>query len=269
EERIEQNEQLASEQLELNQSLPRDRSGEKEGDFGRTEGQHSSLHSEDPAPGDGAEEGKRSDQLENPRICRHGCRTRRTLAHNGEPEISQAEQECCEVAGTSELPELSRNAVTGGSPGEIPEHADHGWPASSSWPMSARKTSSSLRERRAGRSARISAMLPNATARPRCITRTLVQISSTRCSRCELKITAVPAAARRMIVLFIRRMPTGSSPVSGSSSSSALGSCRSPHAMASFCFMPRDNSPGRACCLSERSSSASRPGIRALTSPRR
>ena len=93
-----------------------------------------------------------------------------------------------------------------------------------------------------------------------------MQISSTRCSRCELRITAAPAAARRTIVAFIRRMPTGSSPVSGSSSSSACGVCSSPHAMASFCFMPRESSPGSAVRLSGRSSSPSRPGIRPSTS---
>ena len=55
---------------------------------------------------------------------------------------------------------------------------------------------------------------------------------------------ADPAAARRMIVAFIRRMPTGSRPVSGSSRRRALGSWSSPQAIASFCFMPRDSSPG-------------------------
>ena len=42
------------------------------------------------------------------------------------------------------------------------------------------------------------------------------------------------------------RMPRGSRPVSGSSSSSARGLCRQAQPTAVFCRMPRDNSDARA-----------------------
>ena len=68
-----------------------------------------------------------------------------------------------------------------------------------------------------------------------------MQISSTRCSRCDETITAAPARPRATIVSFMWRMPSGSRPVSGSSNSSTFGSWMSPQAMASFCFMPRES----------------------------
>ena len=71
-------------------------------------------------------------------------------------------------------------------------------------------------------------------------------------------MTAVPASARPTIVAFMRRMPTGSSPVRGSSSSSAFGRCRSPQAMSSFCFIPRESSPGSASRFPSSSTSSSR-----------
>src|SRR5579859_184448 len=43
------------------------------------------------------------------------------------------------------------------------------------------------------------------------------QISPTRCNRCELMMMAAPSRARFRIESFIRRMPSGSSPVNGSS----------------------------------------------------
>ena len=87
---------------------------------------------------------------------------------------------------------------------------------------------------------------------------TRVHSSSTSCSRWELRTTAAPAWARPAMVRFIRRIPTGSSPVSGSSSIRARGSCSSPQAMASFCFMPRESSLASASCFSASSSSSSK-----------
>ena len=53
----------------------------------------------------------------------------------------------------------------------------------------------------------------------------------------------------------MRRMPPGSRPVSGSSKMITRGWWSRPQAMVSFCFMPRDSSPGRDCRLSDISSS--------------
>ena len=55
----------------------------------------------------------------------------------------------------------------------------------------------------------------------------------------------------------MRRMPSGSRPVSGSSKNITAGPCRRPHAIASFCFMPRESSPGSWSALSAISNSSS------------
>ena len=77
---------------------------------------------------------------------------------------------------------------------------------------------------------------------------------------------AAADAARLEIESFIRRIPTGSSPVSGSSNRITRGSCRSPQAIASFCFIPRDNAPGSVAALSASSSSASSLSARGAAS---
>ena len=58
----------------------------------------------------------------------------------------------------------------------------------------------------------------------------------------------------------MRRMPIGSSPVSGSSNSSVVASRTSPQAITTFCRMPRDSSPGsdRSLPVSSSSSSSAR-----------
>ena len=68
---------------------------------------------------------------------------------------------------------------------------------------------------------------------------------------------AAPARARCTIEFFMRRIPSGSRPVSGSSRNSTFGECSSPQAIASFCFMPRDSFPGSSCALSAISNSSS------------
>ena len=72
----------------------------------------------------------------------------------------------------------------------------------------------------------------------------MVQRSSTSPSRCELTITAAPAAARWRTDAFICLIPCGSSPVRGSSKRIAAGLCRYAAQIATFCRIPRLSSDG-------------------------
>ena len=109
-------------------------------------------------------------------------------------------------------------------------------------------------------------MVPSAATSPRRSSSTRVHSSSTRFNWCELRITDVPRSARRRMVSFMRRMPAGSSPVSGSSRIRTAGSCSRAAATESFCFMPRDSSLGRTPLFSVSSISASNSGILAAAS---
>src|SRR5690242_1147053 len=139
---------------------------------------------------------------------------------------------------------------------KVDQRSDHaGLPAS---PVARKNTSSRLASPGCPEYfCRISPMVPSTTFRPLFKINTCEQTSSSRCSRCELMMMAAPSRARFRIEFFIRRIPTGSSPVSGSSKKITLGACNRPQAMASFCFMPRESSPGSRSTLSAISSSSS------------
>ena len=72
-----------------------------------------------------------------------------------------------------------------------------------------------------------SSIVPLNRLRPWCMIKSSVQSSSTSDNKWELTITAASAsAARSRIESLSVRMPRGSSPVSGSSNSTAAGRCR-------------------------------------------
>ena len=89
---------------------------------------------------------------------------------------------------------------------------------------------------------RIPSSVPSRILRPFFTISTFEQTSSSRCSRCELMMIAAPSRARRKIESFIRRMPSGSRPVSGSSkkitSASAAARTRSPASASSRATVP-------------------------------
>src|SRR5204863_9801853 len=97
------------------------------------------------------------------------------------PRLAQAAQ-----AHAQPVPRAARDDVEAG--------ADHGWGAGAPRPVTWRKICSRF-DPACARSARAasSPTVPSATLRPRSMTMTRVQISSTRCSRCDDSRIAAPA----------------------------------------------------------------------------
>src|SRR5436305_133074 len=249
---------LGAEQLEVDHLAPRERGGEQVLGLGEVEGEGAFGASEQTV-----EEDERSEETHG-----HDVAVGRSRAPESGPaarpkhqpkQVKAPHHEPDQILGLAQPRHAAARGVDQGAANEVECRADHA-------SVSARKMSSRLSPRRSGRSVKISAIVPSATLRPRYMMSTRVQISSTKCSRCELSTTAAPCRARSLMVCFIRRIPAGSSPVSGSSNSSARGSCSRPQAITNFCFMPRDNSPGSASAFSASSSSWSRGGMRRSTS---
>src|SRR5690242_2853151 len=191
EQRVEQDENLIAEQLVLDQPTTGHRSREEKGHLRGAEGQHPPLDPEHPAPEQRPDHTDGADELQPPCPHQYLRRMPRPFLDCDHPEIREPEQQREKVPWTAQLPKLARHPVVGGAPGQIPEESDHASSAPSG-AISARNTSSSRRPLSAGRLATISATVPRATACPAFMTRMRVQISSTRCSRCELRMTAVP-----------------------------------------------------------------------------
>ena len=97
--------------------------------------------------------------------------------------------------------------------------------------------------RRLGRLAMKSAVLASAISRPRPMTIRWSAVNAISDSRWEDTNTVRPCAARLFMNVRIQRMPSGSSPFTGSSNSSTSGSPSSAPARPSRCFMPRENLP--------------------------
>src|SRR6185436_14280007 len=130
------------------------------------------------------------------------------------PDVQAADEQRSRVARTPHSAHRSPKSISAACPGEIEERVHAvGVPSL----VSARNTSSSDCPASSGCAFIKSSIEPYATQRPWRSTINFVQSSSTRLSRCELRITAAPAEARATIVSRIRRMPPGSRPVSGSS----------------------------------------------------
>src|ERR1051325_7013716 len=176
------------------------------------------------------------------------------------PQIDETENGADEILRLLEPPDPRLRPVHERTREKEKESGDHGAILGGS--SVARRNRSSRRAPSAcSNRRRISSSVPSMTFRPLFKISTCEQISSTRCRRCELMTMAAPSRARFTIESFMRRMPSGSRPVSGSSKKMTLGEGRSPHAMASFCVMPRESSPGNELILSasSNSSSSSRP----------
>ena len=149
EERVEQDEELVSQQLVLHEPAPGHGTREQKGDFGRCEGEHPALNPEDPAPERRAHDAECAQQL-NPTRPHDGRRCRlRPLLHRHDPEVGEAEDERGQIPWAPELADLAAHTIVGRPPGEVGEDPDHvgGW---LSGVMSARNTSSSRRPLSAG-----------------------------------------------------------------------------------------------------------------------
>ena len=101
-----------------------------------------------------------------------------------------------------------------------------------------------------------SATLVSAISRPLPITIRRVAVCAISLIRCEETKTVLPCAASSVSIPRIHRMPSTSSPLTGSSRTTVAGSPSSAAAMPSRCAMPRENLPaGRPA--TERSPTAS------------
>src|SRR5262249_54742012 len=148
----------------------------------------------------------------------------------GEP--GHADRPAHEVAGLAQAAQLAAQPVAEGPERVEEERPQH----QSSRSVALRKICSRLEPAAAvGTRAASSASVPSATFTPRSRITMRVQISSTRWRRCDETTTAAPARPRATIVSFMRRIPSGSRPVSGSSNRSTVGSWIKPQAMTSFC----------------------------------
>ena len=100
-----------------------------------------------------------------------------------------------------------------------------------------------------------SATLVSAISRPLPITIRRVAVCAISLIRCEETKTVLPCAASSVSIPRIHRMPSTSSPFTGSSRTTVAGSPSSAAAMPSRCAMPRENLP--AGPATERSPTAS------------
>src|SRR6185437_712391 len=129
-------------------------------------------------------------------------RRARAAAHRTEekqPDVTHADEKGDDMPRTSRAPDQRDDAVSCARPDEIRERV-HVTGAAPESPVRARKMSSSERPASAGCAAMISSSVPYAAQLPRLSTRSLVQSSSTRLSRWELRMTAAPIFARAVIV---------------------------------------------------------------------
>ena len=106
--------------------------------------------------------------------------------------------------------------------------------------------------RRGGRSDSISScVLTSAISRPRPMTSRWSAVSAISLIRWLETSTVRPSAASSRRNPRIQRMPSGSSPLTGSSNISTAGSPSSAAAMPSRCFMPSENPPTRAAATGQ------------------
>jgi hypothetical protein len=81
---------------------------------------------------------------------------------------------------------------------------------------------------------------PAATSDPACSTATCVQVASTSASRCEETITVAPLSCSSPMIRRTSRVPAGSRPLDGSSSTTSRRGISSAEASPRRCFMPSE-----------------------------
>ncbi len=267
-ERIEQQGQLPPDQFVRHELAPRNRSREEERRFCLRERQRRAVAPEQPHR-DGAEhEPGEHQQVPPVREQRERLPSRGVpgIAPEDEIEVGDADDHRQRVPRVLRLPDAMDRPVPDAGPGEIDEGARYHRSVVGGRTVGpvAGQHEEHLLERVSGQFRPLGHDPVDACrtppSAPCAITSNLVHNSSTRCSRCELSTTAAPSRARAAIVFFMRRIPPGSSPVSGSSRMSPDGLCSRPQAMASFCRMPRESSAGSTSVLSDSSNSRSSAG---------
>src|SRR5665213_2035223 len=233
EQRAEKNPQLRANQLEIDERAARDGRGKQKRDLGLGERQRGAFVRNDPRDQHDDkkhERGKRFIQQRTLRRSQRAGRRNRAVAVAAKEvaekikiKIKRARDGTKKIFRLLEPPEPRDEPVAGRVVLQVAERGDHldstGSTGGSAGSLVARKKiSSRLASPDCAENFCVtSASVPSAIFRPFCKIKRRVQISSTRWSRCELKMMAAPARARFKMESFIRRMPSGSRPVSGSS----------------------------------------------------
>src|ERR1017187_5917930 len=209
----------------MDQAAAADRRGKEKGDLGFGEGQRRALMGDDPGEQHGDEQHHRASGFDQRVTIRRG-EERQGLSPRARPEeraeeipveVEPADNAAHEVLGLLEPLDPHHRAVLDRVILEVEEGGDHSLAFSASL-VARKKTSSRLASPAwAENFWVISASVPWMIFRPFFRIRMWEQISSTRCNRWELMMMAAPSRARLRMESFMRRMPRGSRPVSGSS----------------------------------------------------